>query len=408
MQAIQNKPPLVVHVIFRLAIGGMENGLVNLINRMPASRYRHAIVCMSDYTDFRERIQRDDVEVYALRKKPGHDLAAYWRFWKYIRKMKPAIVHTRNLGALEFQVPAMLAGVRHRIQSEHGRDVTDLQGNRKKYLHFRRLINPFVNKHIALSKDLQHWLEQQVGIHRQHVDQIYNGVDTDVFSPVSTRTALPAKDFATDNSIIIGTIGRMQGEKDQLTLVRAFIQLLNRVECGRDRLRLVMIGDGPLFQEALDLLRQANAEQMAWLPGSRSDAPQLLKALDIFVLPSLIEGISNTILEAMATGLPVVATAVGGNPELVEEGITGKLVPSANPDLMADAIQKYVDSGELRQVHGKAGRERVEQHFSMENMVQGYMDVYDRLLHRDSSRIGNESSVLHETLDENLQEKLKE
>lgn len=371
------RPPLIVHVIYRLSMGGMENGLVNLINRMSAERYRHVIVCIDNYTDFRYRINRDDVEIYALHKKPGHDFGVYWRFWKLLRQLKPAIVHTRNLGALEFQLTAFLAGVPHRVQSEHGRDTTDLKGDKRKYLVFRRLINPFVSRHIALSKDLEQWLLQQVGVNRARLCQIYNGVDTERFVPVAKRRSLPVEGFATDDSIVIGTIGRMQGEKDQLTLVRAFITLITRMNDGRKKLRLIIIGDGDLRQSALKLLKDAQAENLAWLPGNRDDAPQLMQAMDIFVLPSLIEGISNTILEAMATGLPVIATAVGGNPELVEGGNTGMLIGSADPEIMANAIAQYIDSPDMRHRHGRAGRQRVEKFFSMASMVTSYMKTYD-------------------------------
>lgn len=379
MPGLTSTPPLVVHVIYRLAVGGLENGLVNLINRMPRERYRHAIVCIDDFTDFRQRIQREDVEVYALHKRPGHDVRAYWRFWRLLRRLRPAIVHTRNLGALEFQLPAFFAGVPHRVQGEHGRDTTDLQGINRKYLLLRKLLNPLVSRHIALSRDLETWLAQQVGVPPARISQIYNGVDTQRFTPAAQRAALPVDVFVPEDGIVIGTIGRMQGEKDQLTLVRAFILLLDQVERGRERLRLVLIGDGPLREQARALLREAGAEALAWLPGSRDDAPQIFQALDIFALPSLIEGISNTILEAMASGLPVVATAVGGNPELVEEGETGYLVPSADAKAMAEALRRYIESEALRRQHGRAGRMRVEERFSMQSMVEGYLGVYDGL-----------------------------
>ena len=99
----KRSPPLVAHVIHRLAIGGLENGLVNLINTMPADRFRYAIVCLTDFTDFRSRIRRPDVEVVALGKQPGVDLGIHWRFRAAMRSLRPAIVHTRNLAALEFQ-----------------------------------------------------------------------------------------------------------------------------------------------------------------------------------------------------------------------------------------------------------------------------------------------------------------
>ena len=124
------------------------------------------------------------------------------------------------------------------------------------------------------------------------------------------------------------------------------------------------------------LLKAGDVSACAWLPGARDDIPAIMSAFDVFILPSISEGISNTILEAMACSLPVVATAVGGNTELVNEGITGMLVPSENPELMAAAIEQYVDNPQRRDQHGAAGRARVEQHFSMDAMVNGYLRVY--------------------------------
>src|SRR5262249_55664270 len=168
----------------------------------------------------------------------------------------------------------------------------------------------------------------------------------------------------------------MQVVKDQLTLVKAFLHLLKTEQNAHERLRLVMVGDGPLREEARQLLRQAHAEHLTWLPGERADIPTVMRALDVFVLPSLAEGISNTILEAMASGLPVVATRVGGNPELVDAGRTGLLVPAANPVAMAEALRTYlVDNGQVVS-HGQAGRKKVETYFSMEAMVRSYLAVY--------------------------------
>jgi glycosyltransferase involved in cell wall biosynthesis len=143
-----------------------------------------------------------------------------------------------------------------------------------------------------------------------------------------------------------------------------------------------MIGDGPLREDALQLLHNAGATQLAWLPGEREDIPDLLRSLDIFTLPSIAEGISNTILEAMASGLPVVATRVGGNPELVDEGITGLLPPASDPAALAAALQTYLDHPALVARHGQAGRKKIESTFSMDAMVKGHLAVYDAVCHR--------------------------
>src|SRR6266478_6770190 len=151
--AAAGDPPLIAHVIYGLKIGGVENGLVNLINHMPAERYRHAIVCITDYSDFRLRIRRSDVECYALHKPPGKVPGFYVKVWRLLRRLRPRIVHTRNLATLMAQVPAMLAGAPIRIHGEHGRDMGDLDGSNVKYQRIRRLVRPCVHQYIALSKD---------------------------------------------------------------------------------------------------------------------------------------------------------------------------------------------------------------------------------------------------------------
>ena len=388
LNAREEHPPLVMHVIYRLSVGGLENGLVNLINHMPAERYRHAIVCLTDHTEFRNRITRQEVPVIALHRATGRDLGTHRRFWRTLRCLRPHIVHTRNLPALEYLVPAALAGVPGRIHGEHGRDVYDLDGANFKYNMLRRAVRPLVHHYTAVSADLAAWLLRTVGIHRDRVTQILNGVDTRIFHPRSgPRVPLGPEGFAPPGSFVLGTVGRMQAVKDQVSLARAFAHLLETLPGGRDRLRLVMVGDGPLRDESLRFLRNASADQLAWLPGDQPNVADILRGLDLFVLPSLREGISNTILEAMASGLPVVATRVGGSPEVVEEGETGMLVPPGDAVALADAIGAYVRDHDLSARHGCAGRKRVEARFSLEAMVNGYMRVYESVLSDTQGRV---------------------
>lgn len=381
------RAPLVLHVVHRLALGGLENGLVNLINHMPEQRYRHAIMCLTDSTDFRRRLRRQDVPVIALAKREGQDFSVYTRLWRALRQLRPDIVHTRNLGTLDCLAVAALAGVRGRIHGEHGRDMYDLHGSRLKYKLLRKFVAPAVDRYVAVSKDLAGWLVQSVGISPERVTQIYNGVDTRRFHPrVGRRHALMPANFAPEGAFVVGTVGRMESVKDQLTLVNAFVQLAASGRCQHEQVRLVIVGDGPLRQTALELLRSAKMDHLAWLPGERSDIPEVMQTLDLFVLPSLGEGTSNTILEAMATGLPVVATRVGGNLELVTEGETGLLVPPGDPDRMARAIESYVIARDNTSRHGRVARRRTEEQFAIEAMVSRYLDVYDTVLNRRGNR----------------------
>jgi sugar transferase (PEP-CTERM/EpsH1 system associated) len=240
-----------------------------------------------------------------------------------------------------------------------------------------------VQRYIAVSREIESWLADTVGIPPAKIRQIYNGVDSVKFAPARAgREALPAPGFAAADSIVIGTVGRMETIKDQLTLARAFVRLSALAPDLAPRLRLVMVGDGSLREPARALLAEARLAERAWLPGERGDIPVLLRGLDIFALPSRYEGISNTIVEAMASGLPVVATRVGGNAELVVEGETGMLVPPEDADAMAEALRGYVASRERRLAHGAAGRAQVEARFSMQSMVNAYLGVYDEVVGR--------------------------
>lgn len=366
--------PLVVHVIYRLQVGGLENGVVNLVNHLPAKQFRHAIVCLADYTDFRHRIRRQDVPVLAMHKKPGQDFGMLRRLYLLFRQWRPAVVHTRNIGCLEAQLPAWLARVPGRVHGEHGWDVNDPDGSNTRYRLLRRLHAPLVHRFIPLSGHLHHYLEETVGIPARKITRIYNGVDTQRFCP-GRSMALPSG-FREPDSVVFGTVGRMHGVKDQLNLAKAFIDLHARQPHNAHRLRLVLIGDGPLLEPCRDLLRQAQLLEAAWLPGVRDDVPDILRALDVFVLPSQAEGISNTILEAMACAKPVIATRVGGNPELVEEDITGQLPAAKDPQSLARAMARYLDSPELLQRQGQAGFERIKSHFSLRQMLDNYAAVY--------------------------------
>jgi sugar transferase (PEP-CTERM/EpsH1 system associated) len=372
--------PLIAHIVDRLAVGGMENGLVNILNHSEARSFRHAVVCLRPETDFRRRIRNPEVEVLCIDKRPGKDPGAYLRLWALLRRLKPAIAHTRNLPVVDMVVPATAAGIPIRIHGEHGRDVLEETGGNRKYNALRRTLAPLVTAYVAVSRDIQGWLSGTVGLPKAKITQIYNGVDAKRFHPAAGPRPRPPVEGFDDGTVVIGTVGRMQTVKDQPNLARAFVHLVDRFPDGRRRLRLVMAGDGPLQAECEAILAEAGLSHLAWLPGSREDVPDIMRMLDIFVLPSRIEGVSNTILEAMATGLPVVATATGGNPELVRAGRTGLLVPIAAPSALAAALAFYAEDAERRRAHGDAARRLVEHEFGLSVMVGRYLGLYDRLL----------------------------
>ena len=378
--------PLVAHVVYRFDVGGLENGVVNLINRMPAERFRHAVIAMTEVSDFRQRVQRPDVQFHALHKPPGQGLRIAPAMVRLLRELRPAVVHTRNLGALEMSLPAAWAGVPVRVHGEHGWDSNDPDGRSRKCRLVRRLYRPFVHRHVALSRHLERYLVDAVGVPANRVVQIYNGVDTQRFRPASQRLPIEASPFNDPALWLVGTVGRLQAIKDQVLLARAFVRALERAPQARERLRLVIAGEGALRGAVEQVLREAGVESLAWLAGERNDVPDVLRGLDAFVLPSRAEGISNTILEAMATGLPIVATAVGGNVELLEHGVTGSLVPSGDVDALATALLEDLAQPQQARQRGEAARSTVQRRFSLDSMVAAYGDLYERLLTQAAER----------------------
>jgi sugar transferase (PEP-CTERM/EpsH1 system associated) len=377
--AMSSDAPLIAHVIHRFAIGGMENGLVNLINHMPRDAYRHAIVCLTDADpEFACRLQREDVTIHTLHKRPGKDPVTYWRLWKLFRRLRPAIVHSRNLGTIDVAVPAMLAGVRHRVHGLHGWDAADPQGRSRRVGRLMNLFDRFIERYVAVSQDLADWLSARVRTSRGRITQVYNGVDTTRFHPVvDGRAPLPVADWASDEHVVIGTVGRLDPIKDQARLIDA-LALLGQQPDTRAA-RLVIVGDGPERDALRAHAQRLGVDDAVLFTGPRADVASLMQAFDVFALPSQNEGISNTLLEAMASGLPIVATRVGGNPELLTDEVSGRLVPARDTIALARALADYVASPALRRAHGAGGRAAVLERFSLAAMVAGYQSVYQQL-----------------------------
>jgi len=375
--------PHIVHIVHRFDTGGMENGMVNLLNTLPPDRFRHSIIALTDYSDFSQRIHAQPVDFYALNRAPGHGLSWMVRLWKLLRQLKPDLVHTRNLAALEAQFVIALMGIRATVHGEHGRDVFDLYGQNWKYNLLRRAAQPFVSNYITVSQDIETWLRLAIHVPPRKLHQIYSGVDSTKFHPREGKKpdVLPPG-FADDSAIVFGSVGRMAEVKDYPTLTRAFIQLVQQQPERAAHARLVIVGEGTARAACIDLLQAAGLAHLAWLPGERHDIATIMQAFDVFVLPSKNEGISNTILEAMASGVPVIATAVGGNVELVEPGINGLLVQPGDVDNLAQALLTYLDTPALIAEHAGQAQRYAEQRFSIPAMAEAYATVYDQTLGR--------------------------
>lgn len=366
-----NDIPLVVHLIYRFECGGLQTLLAECINRMPAQHFRHAVICLTGYTDYAEKITRPGVALYALEKPPGQGLSTHLKLWKLLRRLRPSILHTYNISTIEYNATAFLAGVPVRIHAEHGRDSVEINGNNARYNLLRRLLVPVIHAFVPVSADLSEWLRKTVGVPARKIALVPNGVDTVLYAPLA-----PGLVSSSPIQVSIGTVGRIDRIKNHGGLLDAFQLLLDRFPGPAFDLRLTIVGDGPLLQTLRDRVNAAPWGDRVSLPGARADIADIMRSFSVFVLPSLSEATPVTILEAMATGLPVVASRVGGVPQLVLEGETGLLVEPLDSAELADALGVYVCDAGLRVRHGVAGREHVLGNYSIEGMVGGYVALY--------------------------------
>ena len=356
----------VVHAVYSFGTGGLEKGIAMLVNGASPG-IEHVVLCMHQSGDS-ENLLPPGTKVLGLGKPAGNSIRFLAKLRGAVRELAPDVVHTRNWGGVDAIVAARAAGVPTVVHGEHGWGMDDPDGASPKRRLTRRLLSPLVTEFTCVSKQIEGWLRGQVGP-RKRITQIYNGVDASKYRPRSgARVALAEVGIPEDAPVAV-IVGRLDPIKDHPTLFSALAEVRRELPDAR----LLVVGDGPERARLAGL-----AGPGVHLLGNRHDVSALVAESDLFVLSSLNEGISNTILEAMACAVPVVATRVGGNPELVEDGLTGRLVPARDVVALASAMLAYLGDRETARAHGRRGRLRVEDEFSIAAMVRGYEQVYRR------------------------------
>jgi sugar transferase (PEP-CTERM/EpsH1 system associated) len=373
-------PPLIAHLVYRFDVGGLENGVVNLVNGIDPKVARHAIVSLTEVTSFSDRITTPGVELIALGHKGGQTLKLLPRLVSTLRKLNVSLTHSRNIATLEGQLAATLAGVPHRLHGEHGWDIGDLSGENRRNLFIRKLFKVFTHRQIALSQQATRYLTDQVGVSENRTHRICNGVDVGKFVP--QRNALLKWPKMEPIGVLFGTVGRCSPVKNQGLLLDAFLALKQSHPAFANAARLVIVGAGLELASFRQKVKLAKSEESVWLVGEREDIKTVLPWFDVFVLPSLSEGISNAILEAMACGVPVIASDVGGNSELVSND-TGALFPNQDIEALKTLMLEAFLNRDQWKKKGTNSREIAVSKFSLNFMIREYTRVYSGMLNNN-------------------------
>jgi sugar transferase (PEP-CTERM/EpsH1 system associated) len=357
-----------VHLITELDTGGAQKALARLLARLDRQRFNLAVACLYNGDKaVAQEIRAHGIPVTDLGMTAKWRWDAMWRLYRLLRRERPTILHTWLFHAnLPGRILGWLAGVPIIICSER----TMAMESKWRY-RLNRWTVGLVDRVTAVSDNVRDFCISHIGLPAEKLIVIYNGIELPEKPLASRQEARAELDLPLDASVI-GAVGRLDPVKGVNFLVQALSQV--------DGAHLAVIGDGT-ERAALEALADSLgvADRVHWA-GHRRDVPRLLPAFDLFIQPSVHEGLPNTVLEAMAAGLPVVATAVGGTPEVVLDGIIGLLVPPRDPQALAEAITRLLGVPDLRRKMGRAGRERVERHFSIEETVRQTEALYETLL----------------------------
>jgi sugar transferase (PEP-CTERM/EpsH1 system associated) len=365
-----------MHLVYSLDPGGLENVVVNLVNMLSRNRFKPYICCFEPGGILKHRVE-DDVEIIELKKIHRHEFSLCFRLRALFRAKDIHIVHTHNWGTCcDGIIGAKLARIPIVIHQEHGTFV-DTVGAKKRRIIGERIVLRYVDQVITPSEDLKKKMVKILKLPDESIKVILNGVDMKKFSPSLEKRKKKRKELnISDDEMVVGTVGRLEPVKNQKMLLEVIPDIVMRFP----NVKVLLVGDGVLKKELIDIAETLRIKDKVMFLGVRADVPEILTAIDVFILPSLTEGISIAILEAMACGLPVIATDVGGNPEIVIHEHTGMLVPLSKPEALSHALKVLLGDVNIRVKYGDNARKMVEEKLSLQKMVREYEEVYEMLI----------------------------
>ena len=367
--------PVICQLLHGLRVGGAEV-LVARLARKLRDRYRFRFVCLDELGTLGEELRGEGFPVDVLGRRPGVDWRLPWRLARLLARGRVALLHAHQYTPFFYALAARLLYQRPPVLfTEHGRWVPDYP--RRKRILANRLLLQRRDRVVGVGAALRQALIVNEGIPARRVSVIYNGIDLNAFSqPPADRSAIRrAMDVGEEDFVLI-QVARLVPIKDHLTALRA----VKQVAVQWPRVRLVVVGEGPEEAAIREFVSQNELTAQVRLLGLRSDVAWLLPGADAFLLSSINEGIPLTLIEAMAAGLAIVSTDVGGVAEVVLDGQTGLLAPVGDAGVLAQHVLSLAARPDIRAALGRAGRERAFALFSEEQMLDAYDRLYREML----------------------------
>jgi len=355
-----------------LEIGGLENGVVNISNGLDPARFRTTICCINRLGSLTSRLTNPSVRFFCLNEGEGKRPDLFLKLRRVFIDNRAHIVHTHNFYSGVYGIiGAKLAGNTKIVHGEHGNHAFSGFARKAALRH----IYPLADRVLTVSNSLRRALVRS-GIPEEKVEAILNGVDIGKFQSSDTRAGKRLSTESGDSRVLFGYVGRISAEKGIDLLLRAFSAIHQR----RGDTGLVIVGDGPELDKMRALADALGTQHAVDFLGARADVHELYRTFDVFVLPSLVEGLSNAVLEAMASGLAIVVTGVGDNSELIEDGKNGFVVPAGSVEELVRKMDMLAKDDECRNRLGGSALAKAKAEFSLDRMIRNYEDFYTSLV----------------------------
>ena len=366
----------ILHIYQNSKIGGVQQQLLSLLKAYSRERFNPIFCCLGPKEEIGKEIEETKIEFIPLNKLRYNrfSLGIVLELYRLMKKKQIHVVRThRYRSNLYGRLAAFLAGVPVIIASVHDNYRTDKRPKRR---IMNRILSKITDKIVAVSEDVKEDIIRYDSINPSKIDVIPNGIDVERFNPEKNTTDIRKEFSLEDDDIVIGFIGRIVPAKGLEYLLNALPYLKEEFKS----IKLLIVGEGSLVEKLKESAKKNNIFDNILFTGRRRDIPEILASINIFVMPSIAEGLPNALLEAMAMGKPIVTTEVGGIPEIVKNGFNGLLVPPRDTLSLSKAIKELISNDRLAAKLGQAARDLVHDNLSIKAIAQKWQSLYLSIL----------------------------